>query len=150
MSRCRWKYKKIERDIDFDGPLHGSEGRIPVRRIFHDNWNDYAKAVAETFKLAGFKYVADQNGEFQDGYYPLAMSNLYDRRVSAAIGYLGATVRQRDNLTISTDSQVCELLFDDTRCVGIRAMVGGKETDFRAIRLKNAFDLAPRMHRPGP
>ena len=79
-------FKKIERDIDFDGPLHGSEGRIPVRRVFPENWSDYAKAVAEAFKLAGYRYVPDQNGEFQDGYYPLAMSNLYDRRVSATAG----------------------------------------------------------------
>ena len=107
----RWEtvlpfFRKIERDIDFDGPLHGSDGRIPVRRVFPDNWSDYAKAVAEAFKLAGYRYVPDQNGEFQDGYYPLAMSNLYDRRVSAAVGYLGSTVRQRDNLTVMTDTQV--------------------------------------------
>lgn len=132
----RWEtvlpfFKKIERDIDFDGPLHGSNGRIPVRRVFPDNWSDHAKAVAEAFKLSGFEYVADQNGEFRDGYYPLAMSNLYDRRVSAAIGYLGATVRQRDNLSISTNTQVCELLFEDTNCVGIRALVGQRETEFR-------------------
>ena len=133
----RWEtvlpfFKKVERDIDFDGPLHGSDGRIPVRRVFPDNWSDHAKAVAEAFELAGFKYVADQNGAFQDGYYPLAMSNLYDRRVSAAIGYLGATVRQRDNLTISTETQVAGLLFEDTRCLGIRAMVGQRETEFYA------------------
>jgi 5-(hydroxymethyl)furfural/furfural oxidase len=123
--------RKLERDIDFDGPLHGSDGRIPVRRVFPDNWSDYAKAVAETFRLAGYKYVADQNGEFEDGYYPLTMSNLYDRRVSAAIGYLGATVRQRDNLTVSADTQVSELQFEGTRCIGIRAMVGGRETEFQ-------------------
>jgi 5-(hydroxymethyl)furfural/furfural oxidase len=107
----RWEtvlpyFKKLERDIDFEGPLHGSDGRIPVRRVFPDNWSDYAKAVAEAFKLAGYHYVPDQNGKFQDGYYPLTMSNLYDRRVSAAVGYLGATVRQRDNLTILTETQV--------------------------------------------
>ena len=90
----RWEtvlpfFRKIERDIDFDGPLHGSSGYIPVRRVFPNNWSDHAKAVAEACELAGFKYVADQNGEFEDGYYPLAISNLYDRRVSAAIGYLG-------------------------------------------------------------
>ncbi len=124
-------FKKVERDIDFDGPLHGSDGRIPVRRVFPDNWSDYAKAVGEAFKLAGYDYVPDQNGEFQDGYYPLAMSNLYDRRVSAAIGYLGPTVRQRDNLTISTDTQVSGLLFEDAVCVGIRAVVNGKPTEFR-------------------
>src|SRR5690242_5154043 len=132
----RWEtvlpyFKKVERDIDFDGPLHGSDGRIPVRRVFPDNWSDYAKAVAEAFRLAGYRYVPDQNGEFQDGYYPLAMSNLYDRRVSAAVGYLGATVRQRDNLSVITDAQVSELLFEDTRCVGIRAMVDVTSVEFR-------------------
>src|SRR5437667_7192632 len=110
-SGWRWEtvlpyFKKVEHDIDFDGPLHGSDGRIPVRRVFPDNWSEYAKAVAEAFKLAGYRYVPDQNGEFQDGYYPLTMSNLYDRRVSAAVGYLGPTVRQRDNLTVMTDVQI--------------------------------------------
>jgi len=124
-------FRKIERDIDFDGPLHGSDGRIPVRRVFPENWSDYAKAVAEAFKLAGYNYVPDQNGEFQDGYYPLTMSNLYDRRVSAAVGYLGATVRQRENLSVVTDAQVSELLFEDTRCIGIRAMVRGEAVEFR-------------------
>jgi 5-(hydroxymethyl)furfural/furfural oxidase len=124
-------FRKIERDIDFAGPLHGSHGRIPVRRVFPDNWSDYAKAVGEAFKLVGYDYVPDQNGAFQDGYYPLAMSNLYDRRVSAAIGYLGPTVRQRDNLTISTETQVSGLLFEDNVCVGIRVIAKGKQTEFR-------------------
>jgi 5-(hydroxymethyl)furfural/furfural oxidase len=125
-------FKKVERDIDFDGPLHGSDGRIPVRRVFPDNWSDYARAVADAFRLAGYRYVADQNGEFQDGYYPLTMSNLYDRRVSAAVGYLGPTVRQRDNLTVITEVQVSALLFQDTTCIGIRAMVRGQMQEFRA------------------
>ena len=132
----RWEtvlpfFRKIERDIDFDGPLHGSEGYIPVRRVFPHNWSDHAKSVAEACSLAGFKYLADQNGEFEDGYYPLAISNLYDRRVSAAIGYLGTTVRQRANLSILTNTEVCGLLFEDKCCVGVRAMVGGQETEFR-------------------
>lgn len=131
----RWEtvlpfFKKVERDIDFEGPLHGSDGRIPVRRIFPDNWPEHAKAVAEAFELAGFKYIADQNGGFDDGYYPLTISNLYERRVSAAIGYLGASVRMRDNLAISTGTELKGLLFEDTRCVGIRAMVGQREAEF--------------------
>jgi 5-(hydroxymethyl)furfural/furfural oxidase len=128
-------FKKVERDIDFEGPLHGSDGRIPVRRIFPENWPDHAKSVAESFKLAGFKYIADQNGGFEDGYYPLTMSNLYERRVSAAIGYLGATVRQRENLSIITRTEVKELLFDGTRCVGIRAMVDQKVQEFRGCEV---------------
>ena len=94
-------FKKVERDMDFDGPWHGKDGRIPVRRIFPDLWNGHAKAVAKAFKEAGFQYIQDQNGEFKDGYFPITISNLYDRRVSAAIGYLDPGTRLRSNLTIS-------------------------------------------------
>ena len=83
------------------GPWHGKDGRIPVRRIFPDMWNGHAKAVAKAFEEAGFQYVQDQNGEFKDGYFPITISNLYDRRVSAAIGYLDPGTRLRENLTIS-------------------------------------------------
>ena len=124
-------FKKIERDMDFDGPWHGKDGRIPVRRIFPDMWCGHAKAVAKAFKAAGFEYLQDQNGEYKDGYFPITISNLYDRRVSAAIGYLDPGTRLRDNLTISAMTQVKELLFDGTRCVGVRALVDGKETEFR-------------------
>lgn len=123
-------FKKIERDIDFDGDLHGAEGNIPVRRVFPDNWSHYSKAVAEAFRLAGFKYINDQNGTFEDGYYPLAMSNLYERRVSAATGYLSWKVRQRQNLNIAVNTEVCGLLFEGGQCVGVRAMVDQKEIEY--------------------
>ncbi len=124
-------FKKVERDMDFAGPLHGSEGRIPIRRIFPDLWNNHAKAVAQAMEGAGFPYLPDQNGEFVDGHFPITISNAYDRRVSAAIGYLDPATRQRENLTISTDTVVQELLFEERRCVGVRARVGGRMTEFR-------------------
>ncbi|HVH76804.1 MAG TPA: GMC family oxidoreductase N-terminal domain-containing protein [Stellaceae bacterium] len=124
-------FKKVERDMDFDGPWHGKDGRIPVRRIFPDMWNGHAKAVAKAFEAAGFEFILDQNGEFKDGYFPITISNLYDRRVSAAIGYLDPGTRLRENLTISADTQVTRLLFEGTRCVGVRALVQGRETEFR-------------------
>ncbi len=125
-------YKKVERDMDFDGPLHGKEGRIPVRRIFPDLWTGHAKAAADAFKAAGFEYLPDQNGEWKNGYYPIAISNAYERRVSAAIGYLDPATRQRSNLTIATDTQVSELLFEGTRCTGVVAHARGVRTEFRA------------------
>lgn len=125
-------FKKVERDMDFDGPWHGKEGRIPVRRIFPQMWNGHAKAVAKAFEDAGFPYVEDQNGEFvPDGYFPITISNLYDRRVSAAIGYLDSGTRMRNNLTISAETQVMALLFEGTKCVGVKAMVKGREQEFR-------------------
>jgi 5-(hydroxymethyl)furfural/furfural oxidase len=125
-------FKKVERDMDFEGPLHGKEGRIPVRRIFPDLWSEHAKAIAEVYKEMGFDYLPDQNGEFVDGHFPITISNAFERRVSAAIGYLDPGTRMRDNLHISTFTQVTELLFEGTKCVGVKARVEGKETEFRA------------------
>jgi 5-(hydroxymethyl)furfural/furfural oxidase len=125
-------YKKVERDMDFEGPLHGREGRIPVRRIFPELWTGHAKAAADAFKAAGFEYLPDQNGEWREGYYPIAISNAYERRVSAAIGYLDPGTRMRKNLTIATDTQVSELLFEGRRCVGVVAHSRGVRTEFRA------------------
>jgi 5-(hydroxymethyl)furfural/furfural oxidase len=139
-------FKKVERDMDFDGPYHGKEGRIPVRRIFPTMWNGHAKAVAKAFEEAGFPYIEDQNGEFTpDGYFPITISNLYDRRVSAAIGYLDNGTRMRKNLTISAETQVAALLFEGTKCVGVKAVVKGRETEFRA---KEVIVSSGAIHSP--
>lgn len=124
-------FRKVERDLDFDGPYHGKDGHIPVRRIMPDKWCGHAKAVAEALKQAGHTYLPDQNGEFKDGYFPVTISNAEEQRVSAAIGYLGAETRKRANLTISTNTQVKSLDFDGGRCIGVTAMVNGQEQQFR-------------------
>ncbi|HYF06480.1 MAG TPA: GMC family oxidoreductase N-terminal domain-containing protein, partial [Acetobacteraceae bacterium] len=125
-------FKKVERDLDFDDQWHGREGRIPVRRVPQSRWCGHAKAVAAAFQDAGFPYLPDQNGRFEDGWFPITISNGEDQRVSAAIGYLDAETRRRDNLTISTETQVMSLLFEGTRCAGVRALVKGQEQEFRA------------------
>jgi 5-(hydroxymethyl)furfural/furfural oxidase len=124
-------FKKVERDLDFDGPFHGKDGRIPVRRIPQQHWTRHSQAVAEACKLAGYTFLPDQNGEFVEGYFPVTHSNHAEQRVSAAMGYLDSETRRRANLTISTDTQVKELVFEGTRCVGVKAQVDGREEEFR-------------------
>jgi 5-(hydroxymethyl)furfural/furfural oxidase len=124
-------FRKVERDLDFDGPFHGKDGRIPVRRIPQAHWTRHAQAVAEACKLAGYPFLPDQNGEFVEGYFPVTHSNQAEQRISAAMGYLDSDTRRRANLTISTDTQVKELLFEGTRCVGVKAQVDGREHEFR-------------------
>ncbi len=124
-------FRKVERDLDFDGPFHGKDGRIPVRRIPQEHWTGHAQAVAEACKLAGYAFLPDQNGEFVEGYFPVTHSNQAEQRVSAAMGYLDSETRRRANLTISTDTQVKELLFEGTRCVGVKAQVEGRKEEFR-------------------
>jgi len=142
-------FKKVERDMDFDGPYHGKEGRIPVRRIFPDMWNGHAKACAAAFEAAGFEYLQDQNGEFRDGYFPITISNLYDRRVSAAIGYLDNGTRLRPNLQVSAQTQVQGLLFEGTRAVGVKALVDGKPTEFRVDKSRGEIIVSSgAIHSP--
>jgi 5-(hydroxymethyl)furfural/furfural oxidase len=124
-------FKKVERDLDFDGPFHGKDGRIPVRRIPQAHWTRHSQAVAEACKLAGYPFLPDQNGEFVEGYFPVTHSNHAEQRVSAAMGYLDSQTRRRVNLKISTDTEVKELLFEGTRCVGVKAQVDGREQEFR-------------------
>jgi 5-(hydroxymethyl)furfural/furfural oxidase len=124
-------FRKVERDLDFDGPFHGKDGRIPVRRIPQEHWTRHSQAVAEACKLAGYTFLPDQNGEFVEGYFPVTHSNHAEQRVSAAMGYLDSETRRRANLTISTDTQVNELLFEGTRCVGVKAQVDGRQEEFR-------------------
>ncbi len=124
-------FKKVERDLDFSNEWHGKDGRIPVRRIPVEHWTKHATAVGEACKLAGMKFLPDQNGEFVDGYFPVTHSNASEQRVSAAMGYLDTETRKRPNLTISTNTQVKSLLFEGTQCVGVKAMIDGKEVEFR-------------------
>src|SRR6201999_4131790 len=77
-------FRKLERHLDFDGPLHGRDGPIPICRVPKDHWNGFSRAAAAGFAASGFNYLPDQNGPFVDGYFPLAMSNIDDRRVSTA------------------------------------------------------------------
>ena len=124
-------FRKVEHDLDFDGPYHGKDGRIPVRRIPREHWTGHSTAMGKACELAGMPYLPDQNGEFADGYFPITHSNQDEHRVSAAMGYLDRETRKRPNLTISTHTQVKEFLFEGTRCVGVKALVNGQMQEFR-------------------
>src|SRR5206468_5755853 len=91
-------FKKVERDLDFDGPYHGKDGRIPVRRIPREHWTRHAQAVADGFAAKGFKFLPDQNGELVDGYFPVTHSNAQEPRGSAAMGHLDNETRNGQNL----------------------------------------------------
>lgn len=128
-------FRKLERDMDFDGPLHGKDGPIPIRRIFPDLWPGHAKAVAAALEASGFRYLPDQNGDCVEGYYPIAMSNAYERRVSTATAYLDPVTRQRKNLTILCDTSVSRLLLDGKKCVGIEIVAHGQKKAINAVQV---------------
>ena len=52
-------FRKLERDLDFGGALHGKDGPIPIRRIFPDNWPRHTEAIAEYLRDKGMKWLPD-------------------------------------------------------------------------------------------
>lgn len=129
-------FKKAERDLDFpESDWHGDEGRILVRRLFEEQWTGHTHAARKALEAAGYDYIEDQNGAFRDGFFPLTISNAFDRRVSAAVGYLDPPTRRRPNLTIMAETRVSEILFNGLKATGVRIQpkAGGAQ-DLQAAR----------------
>jgi 5-(hydroxymethyl)furfural/furfural oxidase len=124
-------FRRLETDQDFDGPLHGKDGPVPLRRIA-SGWPGFVEGVFEAVEALGFRNIHDQNGAFGDGYFPIAISNIDNHRVSTAMAYLTRDVRARPNFSIMSGARAERLLFDGTRVTGVRVHHAGKTVDLHA------------------
>ena len=139
-------FKRLEHDLDIDGPLHGRGGRIPIRRIFPHLWSGFTKATVEAFEENGFRNIWDQNGEWQDGYFPATFSNAFDRRVSSAIGYLDNATRLRPNLEILSQTTVTDLIIENKRATGVKLRAANGEQ--RTASGREIILTAGALHTP--
>ncbi len=118
-NACLPYFRKLEHDFDFDGPFHGKEGPISIRRISEAAMSPFVKAVSNTLAAQGHVAKPDQNGEWTDGIYTSAIAVTRDgERIPTSIAYLSPEVRRRANLRIITDRLVDRILFDGTRATG--------------------------------
>ena len=125
-------FRKIENDFDFGGELHGKDGPVPVRRIPKEQWPPLSRVLEGFASERQFPFVADMNADFRDGYCSVPISNWPDKRASAAICYLDASVRARPNLTIMSGTMATGLTFDGRRATGVVAEIGGERREFAA------------------
>jgi 5-(hydroxymethyl)furfural/furfural oxidase len=72
-----------------------SDGPIPIRRTFPDDWAAFALAFREALARHGIAFHPDCHATFGDGCFPFPRNNVYGRRVSAAVAYLDSATRQR-------------------------------------------------------
>lgn len=117
-ASCLPYFRKLERDMDFDGEMHGDSGPIPIRRTFPEHWSKFALSFRDAVHTQGIPYVDDAHAYHGDSCFPFARNNAYGRRVSTAIGYLDAKARRRPNLTILPSTVLQSLNFAGTRCTG--------------------------------
>ncbi|MGF6840286.1 5-(hydroxymethyl)furfural/furfural oxidase [Paraburkholderia youngii] len=121
-------FRKLERDVNFPGgELHGSDGPVPIRRIMPKDWPAFCHAFAQGLRANGFAELQDQNGEFGDGFFPGAFSNIDDKRVSTAIAYLDEATRKRPNLTIYSNLRVERIVMEGATARGVVAIAANGE-----------------------
>ncbi len=145
-------YKKMETDNDFNGPLHGTDGPMKLRRLFEDEWPGYTRAAISAAADDGWEDLRDQNGVHRDGYFPIPMNNIDGKRISASTAYLTKDVRARPNFTMWAETRVECLLFDGTKVIGVRLEREGATSDIyskEVVISTGALHTPPLMMRSG-
>jgi len=114
-------FKKLETDADFSGPLHGNDGPIQIRRVPESQWSPLSLALREALERGGIPRVGDVNSQDgdRDCTAPVPISSSSNRRSSAAVSYLDASVRRRPNLSILSDTGVRRVVFKEGRAGGV-------------------------------
>jgi len=121
---------RLESDQDFEGPCHGSDGPVPIRREPRDSWSPIAIAVDAEMRARRWSHVEDLNCDFRDGHCAIANSRYEHSRAAAGICYLTAAVRRRPNLKVLTRLTVRRLIARQQRIIGVegRRADGSLET----------------------
>lgn len=114
-------FRKLERDVDFAGPLHGADGPIPICREPSASWPPFASAVARAAVQGGLPQVDDMNADFGDGHCSLPISRHAETRAAAGICYLDAAVRTRPNLRVLARLEARSLRIEAGRVTGLQA-----------------------------
>lgn len=142
-------FRRLECDRDFSDPsLHGQDGPVTIRRQDREDWPAFTRAVRNAAKMRSFSEIADINGEFVDGIYPVPISATETKRISAAGAYLTHDVRARPNLSILTQTECRELIVEDGAVLGARGLgrsgaivIRAKHTILTAGAIKSAWLL---------
>lgn len=130
-------FMAIENDLDFDGPPHGSEGPITVRRVAE--FDGCTAAFVRSAEAAGFAWISDLNGSAADrplppgvGAVPLNIDG--GTRVGPGGAFLVPALR-RPNLTLLTDTLVRRIQIADGRAVALDCRGPGGDLTLTADRI---------------
>ena len=112
-------FRKLETDCDFNNEFHGQDGPITIRRRPPQQCSPFVRAARDVLTQKGLSEKADQNGLWEDGFYPPTIGCGPDwERLPVSLVYLTADVRRRPNLQILTETDVRRLVFDGNTAVG--------------------------------
>jgi choline dehydrogenase len=130
-------FRAIETDVDFDTPLHGSDGPILVRRVseFDGCTASFVRSAGE----AGYRWIDDLNGASLEeplpagvGAVPLNING--GTRVGPGGAYLQPAM-DRTNLTLLTNTRAGRLRMSGVRATGVDCIGPDGAMDLSADRI---------------
>ncbi len=149
-------FKKMERDLDIQDDVHGTDGPIPVLRRQQESWPPIQAALHQAALALGFPADPDMNGPESGGIGAMPMNNPDGIRLSTALTHLNPA-RHRLNLTIRPNAFTRRVLFEDAQAVGVEVESGeavfsiaGKEIVLSAGGLKSPHLLLLSGVGPAP
>ena len=117
-------FKRLEADADFgDRPWHGDAGPMPISRYLNLDLTEIGAAGLQAFEAVGFPLVEDHNQPGAVGAGRMPLSSRAGTRVTTADAYLPVDGTP-PNLSIRADTQVAEVVFEETRARGVRLVDG--------------------------
>lgn len=130
-------FRAIETDLDFDNPLHGSDGPILVRRV--DEFDGCTASFVRSAGEAGYRWIDDLNGATPEeplppgvGAVPLNING--GTRVGPGGAYLQPAM-DRTNLTLLTNTRVRRVRLTGGRAVGVEYVGPDGSGDLTADRI---------------
>jgi choline dehydrogenase-like flavoprotein len=113
-------FKKSEDNLKWrNSPFHGHGGLMGV--VDPDHVNPLTEVFFAAAKAIGIPYCADFNGAVQDGYGLRQMTMRGGRRESTAKAFL-RPARQRENLTVLTDTLVNRVVIESTTARAVEVL----------------------------
>ena len=124
-------FKKSEDQERGASEYHGAGGPLHVSNL--RGLNPLSEAFVEAAEEAGFKRNSDFNGELQEGFGAYQVTQWRGRRNSSAVAFLRPAM-SRSNLTVRTDVQVFDILFEGRRAALVSFQEGNGSKQERAER----------------
>lgn len=109
-------FRKAESNQLLSGPLHGTDGPLPVSETRHRH--TLSEAFIKAAQESGLPYNPDFNASVQEGVGFYQTTTHHGARASTAVAYLGP-VRDHPGLTVETGALVHKITMDGLRATGV-------------------------------
>ena len=138
LGNAGWSYKEVlpyfkksEHNEAGADDFHGSDGLLNVAELRSPS--AFNQIFIDSAVQAGFTHNPDFNGAQQEGVGQYQVTHRNGERCSTAKAFLNPA-KTRPNLTVLTQAQAAEILFEDKRAVGVRYRRHGKMQSVQAER----------------